>query len=132
MSQYSIFNSGNKKFYIDLEENIIRLENLTFGNSLGDLSYSIYTNNFIVKLNEISLCIPRGGAISAVIPNHLDKAEIFIKNLGTSPVLLDPQSLIDNKNDEIFVYPGESIELYGVDSEKYSGWIITSIVAGVT
>ena len=67
---------------------------------------------------------------TTTLPSVYDKAKFFIKNLGSGKLRLTAEAKIEN-NDSIFIYPNESIEIFGISRVSFTGWVVNSAFAGI-
>lgn len=97
--------------------------------ALKSSEYSFYINGttIVSGSNKFNYFKPIDPEISVTLPEVYDKADLFIKNLGTGILNINSfPYLVDGKSG-ISIYENESVNIFGLKSADYTGWVINSL-----
>jgi hypothetical protein len=96
--------------------------------TLAELAYSFYTSgtSIVSGASKFNYFKSIDNEISVNLPTVYDKADFFIKNLSSGVVNIQSfPYLIDGKSG-ISIYQNESVDLFGLKNNNYTGWVINS------
>ena len=96
--------------------------------TLAEPAYSFYTTaaSIVSGASKFNYFKSIDNEISVNLPTVYDKADFFIKNLSSGVVNIQSfPYLIDGKS-AISIYQNESVDLFGLKNNNYTGWVINS------
>jgi hypothetical protein len=96
--------------------------------TLAEPAYSFYTSgaSIVSGASKFNYFKSIDNEISVNLPTVYDKADFFIKNLSSGVVNIQSfPYLIDGKS-AISIYQNESVNLFGLKNNNYTGWVINS------